>query len=584
MRLAPFSVFRRVRALCLLGAACAAPLPAQTAQAQTAPGRDELRGVTQTEVPAGPRLDIAGGIERSPCPLADPQYKDITVTIGEVRFNNLKGASPAELEPAWRPFAGSPQPVAVLCEIRDAAATILRNRGYLAAVQVPTQRIENGIVQLEVLYARVTAIRARGETQGAERKLQDYLGKLTEDEIFNRYDAERYLLLARDLPGYNVQLTLKPAGETPGELIGEVTVLRQPYTIDATVQNYAASATGPWGGQLRASVIGLTGLGDATTLSLYSTSDLEEQQIVQASHEFRPGSEGLVLGGQFTYAWTRPDLGAAAAPGAELKAETLFAGLSADYPLRRTQGASVWLGAGFDFIDQDVELIVPISRDRLRVLWGRLRFDAVDLTRRLPGWRADGEIELRQGLAIFGATDGCLGAACPPGVAPPSRFDGRADATLIRTRLSGELALGESLAFAFEPRAQYAFRPVLAFEEFTTGNYTVGRGYDPGALTGDSGVGIRAELRGPRLPIGSAGTVQFQPYVFGDAARVWARNIDGSQRLYSAGGGFRGIVSDRFNFDATLAVPLKDAGILGQRGDVRFLLTLTARLLPWRTN
>ncbi|RYG88445.1 MAG: ShlB/FhaC/HecB family hemolysin secretion/activation protein, partial [Alphaproteobacteria bacterium] len=401
-------------------AAAAFSLPLQ---AQTAPGRDELRGVTKNETPTAPRLDIEGGIERSPCPLADPQYKDITVTIGEARFNNLKGASPVELEPAWKPFAGTAQPVAVLCEIRDAAATMLRNKGYLAAVQVPTQRIENGLVQFEVLYARVTAIRARGETQGAERKLQEYLGKLTQDEIFNRYEAERYLLLARDLPGYNVQLTLKPAGGAPGELIGEATVLRQPFTVDATVQNYAASATGPWGGQLRASLFGLTGLGDATTLSVYSTSDFEEQQIVQAAHEFRPGSEGLVLAGQVTYAWTKPDLGATAAPGSELNAETLFAGISADFPLRRTQGSSVWLGAGFDLVDQDVELIVPLSRDRLRVLWSRLRFDAVDLTRRLPRWRADGELELRQGISGLGATDGCLGATCPAGIAPPSRFD-----------------------------------------------------------------------------------------------------------------------------------------------------------------
>lgn len=567
-----------------MGALCAGTAALAPLGAQTVPTRDDLRGATQSEVPTAPRLDIAGGIERSPCPLADPQYKDITVAIGEARFNGLKGATPAELEPAWRPFTGQPQPVAVLCEIRDAAATILRNKGYLAAVQVPTQRIENGVVQFEVLYARVTAIRARGETRGAERKLQDYLGRLTESAIFDRFEAERYLLLARDLPGYNVQLTLKPAGENPGDLIGEVTVLRQPYAVDLTVQNLAASATGPWGGQLRAQAFGLTGLGDATTLAFYATSDFDEQKIVQFAHEFRPGSEGLKIGGQFTYAWTRPDLGAAATPNAVLEARTLFAGVNAEYPLRRSQGSSVWLGAGFDLVDQDVELIAPISRDRLRVLWGQLRFDTVDLGRRLPRWRTSGELELRQGIAGLGATDGCLGAACPAGVPGPSRFDGRAGATVVRARLLGEVALGDSFAFAFEPRAQHAFSPVLAFEEFSTGNYTVGRGYDPGALTGDSGVGLRSELRGPRLAFGGGNLFQLQPYGFYDSARVWNRGVAGSATLYSAGGGLRGTISDRLNLDAALAVPLKDAGLLGQKGDVRFLLTLTARLLPWRTN
>ena len=65
---------------------------------------------------------------------------------------------------------------------------------------------------------------------------------------------------------------------------------------------------------------------------------------------------------------------------------------------------------------------------------------------------------------------------------------------------------------------------------------------------------------------------------------VWTRGLDESPRLYSAGGGLRGMVANRVSFDATVAVPLKDAGLLDRRGDVRFLLTLTTRLLPWRTN
>ena len=149
----------------------------------------------------------------------------------------------------------------MLCEIRDAAATMLRDKGYLAAVQVPTQRIENGVVRMETLYARITTIRARGQTGGAEAKLAAYLNKLTEDEYFDRDRAERYLLLARDLPGYNVQLTLKPAGTGPGELVGEVSVLHRPYSLDVTVQNLAAQETGRWGGQVRGQLFGLTGHG-----------------------------------------------------------------------------------------------------------------------------------------------------------------------------------------------------------------------------------------------------------------------------------------------------------------------------------
>ena len=218
----------RVSLSCLVAAAVVVLPRAATAQS-VAPTRDELTRDRPAEAPRRPTLNVVGGIERSPCPLADPRYADVRVTLTEVRFNNLKGATAEELRPSWAAYANTSQPVSVLCEVRDAAATILRAKGYLAAVQVPTQRIENGVVTMETLFARVTTVRARGQTGGAEAKLAGYLSKLTEDEIFDRNRAERYLLLARDLPGYNVQLTLRPAGTAPGELIGEVSVIRTAF-------------------------------------------------------------------------------------------------------------------------------------------------------------------------------------------------------------------------------------------------------------------------------------------------------------------------------------------------------------------
>ncbi|MEI6642883.1 MAG: ShlB/FhaC/HecB family hemolysin secretion/activation protein [Novosphingobium sp.] len=561
-----------------------APVLAPIAAAQVStptiagPSRDELGGITRAPAVEAPRLTVSGGIERSSCPLADPQFAKITTTVTSVTFNGLKGATAAEMEAAWKPFAGSPQPIAVLCEIRDAAATILRARGYLAAVQVPVQRIENGAVRLEVLYARITAIRARGETRGAERKLRAYLGQLTRDEIFDRTRAERYLLLARDLPGYNVQLTLRPAGTTPGDLIGDVTVLRQSLVADISIQNLASAATGRWGGQVRAQAFGLTGAGDATTLSYYSTADFREQRILQASHEFRPGREGLLVGASLTYAWTRPDLGPTGG-GAVLDAHTLLASLYARYPLVRSQAGNLWVGGGFDLLNQTTTLIVPLSRDRLRVFWARLDFDRIDLAHADPAWRLSGSFEVRQGIAGLGATPSCLGAACL-GRVPTSRFDASPAATVVRGEVEYERALGR-FSLSARPRGQYAFRKVLGFEAFAPGNYTVGRGYDPGVITGDSGIGVATELRGPRLPVLRGNGPVIQPFVFFDAAWAWDRGAGKPQRLTSVGGGLRADIGSRFRLDASCAVPLDRAGFAARKPAPRLLISLTTRLLPW---
>lgn len=565
----------------LRGLLCASALllPAHAFAQSVAPTREELTRITTPPPEPRPTLNIVGGIERSPCPLADPRFADVKVTISDVIFNGLKGASPEEMRPTWTPFAGTEQPVSVLCEIRDAAATLLRNKGYLAAVQVPTQRIENGVVRMETLYARVTTVRARGQTDGAEAKLAAYLGKLTEDEYFDRDKAERYLLLARDLPGYNVQLTLKPAGTGPGELVGEVAVLSRRYSLDATVQNLAADETGRWGGQLRAQLFGLTGLGDVTSLAFYATPDLDEQKILQVAHSFRPGAEGLTIDGQFTYAWTRPDIGGDD-DTPDLKAKTLFWSIGARYPFVRSQSSNLWGGIGFDYVDQKVDFIVPLTRDKVRVLWLRGTFDAIDLTSRRPRWRADALVELRKGLDIFSATDSCNGI-CPPGVIPTSRFDGKPDALLLRAAATGQLALGRDFAIEISPRAQYAFAPLLSFEEITAGNYTIGRGYDPATLSGDSGVGVQAEIQGPRMLPFKQSRLTLQPYLFGDAIWVWNRNDGlGVDQLTSAGGGVRAELNDRLRLDTSLAVPLEKAGFANKKGDVRLLVTLTGRILP----
>jgi hemolysin activation/secretion protein len=566
-----------VGSLCVSAAASAQSVPAQ---AGTPPSRDELRGITGQAPVNAPRLSIKGEIERSPCPLDDPQYADIKVTLSDVTFNNLKEIAPAELDETWKPLVGAPQPISVLCEIRDAAGTMLRNKGYLAAVQVPTQKIENGQVRMEVIYARIAAVRARGETRGAEKKLERYLGALTGDEVFNQRRAERYLLLARDLPGYNVQLTLKPAGTGAGDLVAEVSVLREPYAVDLTVQNLASEATGRFGGQLRAQLFGLTGMGDVTTLSYYATSDFSEQHILQGSHEFRPGSQGLIVGGQLTYAWTKPDVAGLPA-NVDLSARTLYASLYARYPIERSLARNLWAGAGFDFINQDVKLIQPLTRDRIRVAWARLDLDAVDTGHAVPRWRLASSLEARQGLAILDATRPCTGLAC---AASPntSRADASPTATVLRWQGEYERSFGR-VSLLVAPRAQYAFKPLFSFEEFSAGNFTVGRGFDPGDLIGDNAVGASAELRGPRLPLGGNRSVRIQPFVFGDAAWVWNKGVPGSNRLTSAGGGIRSEIGTRFRLEATLAVPLEKVGLQATRSKPRFLMTLTTRLLPWRT-
>ena len=65
---------------------------------------------------------------------------------------------------------------------------------------------------------------------------------------------------------------------------------------------------------------------------------------------------------------------------------------------------------------------------------------------------------------------------------------------------------------------------------------------------------------------------------------MWNRHVDDVRNhLKSIGGGVRADLSQRFRLDAALAVPLERAGLETKKGDARLLITLTSRILPWRS-
>ena len=555
------------------------------------PTREEVtRPVTQPR-PQGSRLEVTGGIERAPCALEGPEFKSIHFVLRGAEFDGLQGLTRADLVSAYQSYMGQDVPISTVCEIRDRAATMLRDAGYIAAVQVPEQRIDGGIVRFQVLMAHLTQVRVRGEATGAESVLAGYLSQLTKRPLFNRYEAERYLLLASDLPGYTVRLTLRPAGTAPGDVIGDVTVQRLPAYADFIVQNGGSKELGRWGGLLRGQLFGLTGLGDHTSLSVYSTSDFKEQQTLQLAHDMRLGSQGLSLAGAFTYAWARPSI-----PDAHVLSKTLLGTVELAYPFVRRESATLRGSVGMDIINQDVDLDhILLSRDRLRVLFMRLGFDAIatnwsrsGFSSSEPPWHVNALLELRQGIHGLGASDDCgpAGIDCLNGdEVPPSRLNGQSDATLLRLTAYGEYRPVPKLTLALGARAQVTGKPLLSFEEFSAGNYTVGRGYDPGALLGDKGFGTQAEIRyGSRTPL-SAEKPAVEGYAFWDHAMV--RNHDGAlivqgkQHLNSVGAGAR-VNWDRFTLDAGLAVPLTHIGLLNDKPDPRILISLTTRLWPWR--
>ncbi|MBO9518443.1 MAG: ShlB/FhaC/HecB family hemolysin secretion/activation protein [Porphyrobacter sp.] len=579
----------------MIGMACLALPSAALAQQGVVPNPPTSTDLNVARDEAGqPRpstLSVEGDIERGPCPLSDPSFANTRVTFSAVEFSGLPGIPASVLDASWTDLKGRELPIASLCEVRDRAATILRGLGYLAAVQIPPQRIDaNGTVHMDVLAARLVEVQLRGEPGPSGKLIAAHLARLTEREWFNTREAERQLLLMEDLPGYNVRLVLRSAGGKPGEVVGDVLIERRPFELVAGFQNLGSKTTGREAGFVAFTANDLLGLGDRTIVSYYNTLDWNEQRIINLSHDLALNADGLRMGVGVLFGRTEPDLG-----GAPFTTDSFTAEAYLSYPFIRRQSQSLFGTAGFEVVDQQVNFgKTLLSDDQLRVAYARLDHQMVDrdsITGRNgfsglePRWRTLASLELRQGIDGLGASDSCvpLSNCLPPNV-PISNF--AADPSSFVARLDGQVEFRPARRFTLSvaPKAQISDGPLLSYEQASLGNYTIGRGLEPGVALGDSALGASFELRYgsiyPRRPNGFA----IEPFVFLDWAKAWIDDaIAGPdpQDVATAGLGARGRWGSAADFSVLLAFPLAPAGYQTETSDPRLLFTLTTRLLPW---
>src|SRR5688572_29869465 len=100
--------FRRLK--CTLAASAALFLPSMS-QAQVVPPLAPTREEVVRPAPDRPedtraRLTVEGEVERAPCALDRPEYRDIRLTLSNVQFDNLRGLPAEALRPAFAPFVG----------------------------------------------------------------------------------------------------------------------------------------------------------------------------------------------------------------------------------------------------------------------------------------------------------------------------------------------------------------------------------------------------------------------------------------------------------------------------------------------
>ena len=548
----------------------------------TVPSREQVLPPTPEPLRPTPsvNVDASRAVRTAPCPL---ESSSVRVVLSSVRFTQpddkpLVPEIARALAEVRVPNPGE-QPISAVCTVRDTANAALRRKGYIASVQIPPQSITSGELKLIVVTARITEVRVHGDAGHYRDALLARIARLKALDPLNERDAERILLLASDIPGLTVQLSLRPAGTVPGAVIGDLTISRRRFAVLANIQNYGSRELGRFTGYARGEYYGLLTASDVAYVGLSSTAQIREQQVAQVGYTTGLFSGGATIGGRLNYAWSRPDLGQL-----DLRSRSLIGGIDLLMPLVRSLDSNLTVGGGGEIIEQRTRVFTedgssPLNLDKLRVLYLR-SFGSVR-ARRSDGREVvslAGGVEVRKGLGILGATP--RGETSTASGYTPSRFNADPQALVVRANVDGVVHAGPVSA-ATDVKAQWSNHALLNFEEFAIGNLTSGRGYDPGSNSGDRAVGLANELR---FDVGLIRTLPIQLFGFGDI--VWLWNLDQNtteryRRLRSAGGGARVTLPGRMFLELSYAHPFdKPLSISPEKPPERVLVSLTAQFSP----
>jgi hemolysin activation/secretion protein len=145
-----------------------------------------------------------------------------------------------------------------------------------------------------------------------------------------------------------------------------------------------------------------------------------------------------------------------------------------------------------------------------------------------------------------------------------------------------ETLVTNRLAASVRVQAQYTTKPLMPYEQISLGNLSTGRGYDPAAALGDSGISGSFELRYGAIQL--APNVLASPYVFFDVGYVYNNDaalsgLTPSRTLRSFGAGVALRLANRANLEITYAQPLDSVVLGGLRPAPRLLVSLTASFL-----
>ena len=270
----------------------------------------------------------------------------VPLTVKRFELIGVKLVSIKELDIALKPWLNREISFAELQKATSAIESVYRDKGYLAQATLSPQVLQEGVVYVEVLEAKLGSVIIESNKDNGRFNSDFASAYVTEinrlGEPLAIDSISRSLTLLNEVPGLKAQSVLE-AGERQGDTNLRVTLdYTNRFMGRAETNNFGSRTTGQWQGSASASVNDISGYGDQALVNgIYS----QGSQYTQGSYNFPVGARGL-RGNLSSSFLNYSNIGNFQANGGAGSAVVLSAELS--YPLMREQATNLNVTARLD--------------------------------------------------------------------------------------------------------------------------------------------------------------------------------------------------------------------------------------------
>lgn len=430
------------------------------------------------------------------------------------------------IEKAVTPYLGPNKLLDDAEAARAALEKVYQGAGYLTVfVDIPEQRITDGVVRLQVLEGRVERLMVSGSRYYSQGYIRNKVGELAEGQVPNFNEVQRQLAIVNRSEERRVQPVLRP-GQAPGTVEVELKVEdKLPVTGSIELNNQHAADTDPWRVQ----------------------ASLRYENLWQRDHALgltaitapRETSQARVLVGTYSVPLDSGDTVVAYAVNSNSSVTTLGGtnvlgdgntyGLRYAMPFSGPGGSAHSLTFGADY--KDLSERVVFGGGSISTPLRYMPFQA-----NYTGSWADRGEQMQFSTTFVFAMKQLFDRKvdCPGNVGPVDQFACKrqgADGSFATLR--ADLHRTDSFswgAVATRLAGQIATQPLAASaEQFSVGGVETVRGYLEGEGSGDEGLLASIELRSPNLGPSVSSWIgadqrlsisEFITHAFVDAARV----------------------------------------------------------------